>query len=67
MIVEIFQPTMQPPILAAGTCVIQKHFEISIDFVWAGTSLVGSIFLYVETANEKGFRANYCKKILSMQ
>jgi len=29
---------MQPPILAAGTCVIQKHFEISIDFVWAGTS-----------------------------
>lgn len=64
MIVEIFQPTMQPPILAAGTCVIQKHFEISIDFVWAGTSLVGSIFLYVETANEKGFRDNYCKKIL---
>jgi len=53
--------------LAAGTCVIQKHFEISIDFVWAGTSLVGSIFLYLETANEKGFRDNYCKKILIMQ
>ena len=64
---EIFQPTTQPPILAAGTCVIQKHFEISIDFVWAGTSLVGSIFLYLETANEKGFCDNYCKKILIMQ
>ena len=64
---EIFQPTMQPPILAAGTCVIQKHFEISIDFVWAGTSFGWKYFFYLETANEKDFRDNYCKKILIMQ
>ena len=68
LIVEIFQPIMQPPILAAATCVIQKHFEISIDFVWAGTfgwkyfciwnQLMNKVFFFIIIAKRFKYAVN---------
>ena len=65
---EIFQPTMQPPILAAGTYMCDsKAFRNFHRLCLGGHILWLEVFFYLETANEKGFRDNYCKKILIMQ